>query len=133
MSFQTGAIKLGSVDLNNSLQWTNRYAETLVAGNRKRTLAGGLVIFTQDLTRGRIITLTATVDTGWFTFGMVTQMQLLAASSGSSYVFEYHSEFYNVRFDYENTPVEFQPLVPKNAGYDNLTDYFIGTMRLVTV
>lgn len=133
MSFATGAIVLGGVDLNNSLQWTNRYSETLVAGNRKRTLAGGLVVFTQDLTRGREITLTATQDTGWFTFGMVTALQALADASGSTYVFEYHGEFYNVRFDYEARPVEFTPLIPKNAGYNNDTDYFIGTMRLVTV
>lgn len=133
MSFQIGNIILGGVDLNNSLQWVDRYAETLVEGNRKRTLAGGLVIFTQALSRGRKITLAATVDTGWFTFGMVTLMQGLADSPSSSYVLDFHGELHNVRFDYEATPLEFQPLIPKNAGYANDTDYFIGTMRLVTV
>lgn len=132
MSFNTGDIKLGGVDLNNSLQWTDRYNETLVAATKERTLGGNLVVFSQDLSAGRSVTLAATVDTGWFTYGMVTSMQALAANAGSSYVFEYHGEFYNVRFDHSQAPVRFTPLIPKNA-YANDTDYFIGTMRLFTV
>lgn len=131
--FQVGSIVLGGVDLNNSLQWTDRYAYTNVEGTRKRTLGGGLVIFSTGLQRGQPITLVATQDTGWFTYGMVTQILALAESHQSSYVLNFHGENHNVRFDYTNRPAEFTPLIPKNQGYANDTDYFIGTVRLITV
>lgn len=133
MSFGIGDVVLGGVDLNNSLQWSDRFNHTGVASTRERTLGGGLVVFSQDLTAGRPVTLVATVDTGWFTFGMVTALKALADASGSSYTLDYHGEMHTVRFDYQSRrPVEFTPLIPKNA-YANDTDYFIGQMRLFTV
>ena len=133
MSFQIGAITLGGVDLNNSLQWVDRFDQTLVASTRRRTLGGNLVIFEQPLLAGANITLTATPDTGWFTYEMVVAIKALADVPGATHVFEFHGETYNVRFNYEGTPVQFTPLIPKNAGYANETDYFVGTLNLYTV
>lgn len=132
MSFQTGGIVLGGDDLNNSLQWTDRFNFTPVAASSDRTLGGNLVVFEQGLAAGQPITLTATVDTGWFTFGMVTALKALADVAGATYVFDYHGEMYNVQFDKTGRAVQFTPLIPKTT-YANDTDYFVGQMRLFTV
>jgi hypothetical protein len=133
MSFNIGNITLGGTDLNNSLQWIDRWEHSPVAQEVKRTLGGGLVVFVQSLQVGRPVTLVATADTGWFTYEMVTAIQGMAAQPTTVFVFEYGAETYNVRFNHADAPaVSFQPLTPKTT-YNNTTDYFIGTVKLFTV
>lgn len=133
--FDVGNITLGGVDLNDSLQWIDRYSQQPVAQSTDRTLQGGLIVYSQTLTAGRPITLRATTDTGWFTFGMVQALEALAAVAGTSYVFEFWGETYNVRFDHTQGPAcQFVPLKPKDP---NLMvsdeDYFTGSVKLFTV
>ena len=129
---QTGSIKLAGIDLNNSLQWVNRFTWQPVADNVRRTLGGGQVIYTQSLLEGRPITLSATIDTGWLTKDMVDQITALTASPTTSRTLEFHGEFYTVRFSFaDQAPVSFQPLRAKQDIAAN--DYMIGTINLYTV
>lgn len=132
MSFNIGNIALGGISLNNSLQWTDRFEWSPVEQGTKRTLGGNLVVYEQGLSKGQPITLRATEETGWFTYGMVTSLRALAAAAGSSYLLTYHGESYTVKFDHARGATEFTPLIPKST-FANDTDYFIGVMRLFTV
>jgi len=132
MSFQTGSIKLGGIDLNNSLQWGNRFQWTPIADSVRRTLGGSQVVFTQDLLEGRPITLSATVNTGWLTKAMVDGIQTLANDPLVTRELDFFGELYNVRFLYSGqAPVVFVPL--RSIQQLTASDYMIGTIRLYTV
>lgn len=132
MSIQTGAITLGGIALNNSLQWTNRFDFVPVVDNVRRTLGGGQVIYSQLLTAGQPIILEATQGTGWLTKSMVDSIITLANSPNVNRALVFHSETYTVRFAYDDgTPVSFRSLLSKQV----LTadDWMIGTINLYTV
>lgn len=137
--FATGNIVLGGVSLNNSLQWTDRYAYTPAAQSVQRTLQGGLIVFSQSLSEGRPITLVASPDTGWFTYTMVEAIMALALDPSISHSFTFYGETYNVRFRYEEPPpFEFLPLQPRDPRdwvqeEEPAPGYFTGTVKLFTV
>ena len=135
MGFLVGDVKLGGVDLNSSLQWTDRYSWSPVAQSVVRTLQGGLVVYSVGLTEGRPVTLVASEETGWFTYSMVEDLIALASSPSASYTLDFWGEIYTVRFDHSSPPAfAFQPLTPKDVtALDQDTDYFIGTLKLFTV
>lgn len=131
---QTGAIKIGGVDLNNSLQWTNRFQWANAQNNQRRTLGGIQVIYQQTVFAGQPITLEANRDTGWLTKAMVDSLMALAeADPGATRVFEFHGEFYNCKFLFgtDQRPIAFAPLKSKQVLAAD--DWMVGTIRLFTV
>jgi hypothetical protein len=104
MGFNVGQISLDGISLNNSLQWEDRYAYNGVSQSVRRTVGGGLIVFSQELFRGRPITLVASQETGWFTFGMVEDLLERAAQPDSVYTFLFWGESYSVQFDNSSPP-----------------------------
>ena len=135
MAFSVGQISLDGIALNNSLNWEERYSYNGVSQSLRRTLCGGLVVFSQRLYTGRPITLVASTDSGWFTYGMVQDLLERAEDPDGVYTLVYWGESYSVKFDHSNPPAaSFEPLTPKDPNQmDDDTDYFVGTLRLFTV
>ncbi len=126
------AIVLDGVTLSGSLQWKDRFEFSPVAQATKRTLGGGLVVFSHSLVAGRPVTLEATEETGWITKAMLDSLQSKAAVPGAVYSFEYHGEVLSVVFRHDEPPaVGFTPLVPKATA--DAGDYYVGTLKLLTV
>lgn len=127
-----GAIKIGGVSLNNSLQWTNRYQYAQAAQNVRRTLQGNPVVYSQSIYGARPITLEATEDTGWLQWSMVGALLTLAESPDTTYVFEFHGETYDVRFNYtEGPPIAFTTLRSVQVVAND--EWMVGTIKLFTV
>jgi hypothetical protein len=126
------SIVLDGVTLGGSLQWTDQFTYTPVAQSTRRTLGGGLAIFSKALLAGRPITLTGTEDSGWITKAMLDSLVARAAVAGAVYSFNFHGQEFSVVFRHDDAPaVDFQPLQPK-AVYSS-GDYFTGTLKLLTV
>lgn len=116
-----------------SMQWTNRFTEQTIVQSTRRTIGGKQVINSAANINGRSIILEARQDTGWLLKSEVDALMASAAVNGASYSFDYHGiESYTVVFDYTSGPaIEMRPLTPKVPLLD--TDYFIGTIKLLTV
>lgn len=127
-----GSIDLGGVGLNPSLQWTDRYRYNNIAQEQVRTLGGSLVVRSARLYEGTPVTLEATIDTGWFTKAMVDSVTTLAEGLASTYTLDFHGVVMTVMFDHtQSPPVNFRPLLFKEP--QEATDYFVGTLKLITV
>lgn len=126
------AITLDGITLSGSLQWKDRFSHSPVAQSTKRTLGGGLVVFSKGLVAGRPVTLEATEETGWITKAMLDSLASKAAVPGAVYSLDYHGEVLSVVFRHDEPPaLDFLPLVPKAA--PDAGDYFIGALKLLSV
>lgn len=131
---RVGEITLGGVDLNNSLQWTNRYSWSPVAMAVDRTLGGGVVTFSTTLTKGQPIDLEADETTGWLNTAMVNAIVAQARTPGAVYTFEFYGETYSVVYSHDRAPaVSFSPLIFKDPRLLDNDDWFVGSIRLLTV
>lgn len=130
---RTGAIVLGGVDLNNSLQWTNRFSWSPAQQANRRTLGGAQVIYQQTVLEGQPIILTATQDTGWLTKAMVDSLIALALVPATTHTFDFHGEIHSVKFSYgtDQAPISFVSLRAKQVL--SASDFMIGTIKLFTV
>lgn len=127
-----GSITLGGIDLNPSLQWSDRWRYTSIAQEQLRTLGGSLVVNSARLYEGIKVTLVADTSTGWFTKPMVDSMLLLADGLASTYTLDFHGTVMTVAFDHTQSPVvQMRPLLYKEP--QEVTDYFIGSLKLITV
>lgn len=112
--------------------WGDRETSQVVAQKVKRTLAGGLVVFAQQLTAGEEITLAATDEQGWLTKDQVDQVMGLAVVPGAQYPLQVGAEFFTVMFRHEDPPAfEASPLIERlnpDAG-----DYYTASLKLITV
>ena len=126
------AISINGITLSPSLQWTDQHKYSPVAQTVKRTLGGGSVVYSQGLTLGRPITLEALADTGWITKAMLDTLEDLAQNPGAVYNLNIHGFTADVVFRHEEPPaVDFTPLTPRSSPQSG--DYFIGTLKLLTV
>lgn len=126
------AITLGGVTLNPSLQWVDRWRYTSIAQSQLRTLGGSLVAVSARLYEGIPVTLEASTDTGWLQKSVVDSLLTMADSLGSTYSLDFHGTVMTVMFDHASSPaVNFRPLLFKEP--QEATDYFIGTIKLLTV
>jgi len=130
---EVGSISLGGVDLNNSLQWNNRYQWSPAQQNVRSTLLGNQVIYQQVVTVGRPIDLEATDTTGWLTKAMVDSLLALAEEPSVTRTLVFHGESYQVKFKYEEnqSPVAFVPIRTKQVLSPE--DWMVGTIKLFTV
>lgn len=126
------AIVLDGITLSGSLLWVDKRAFSPVAQSVRRTLGGGLVVFSKGLDAGRPVTLEATEDSGWLTATMVDSLTAMAASPGAVYAFSYHGEAFNVVFRHDEPPaMDMRPLQPRATVLPG--DFFVGTIKLLTV
>ena len=124
-------VVFNGIDLNRGLIWQDRFQFTTQASSVERTVGGRQAIWVQQLLAGRPITLTATNDQGWLTKAQVDALQALADAGAASYTLLIDDVVYVVRFRFHEPPVlDMQPLIPRNNPED--TDYFIGTIKLMT-
>jgi hypothetical protein len=127
-----GSIVLGGVTLNPSLQWPDRWRYASIAQEQIRTLGGSLVINSARLYEGLAVTLTADTSTGWLTKLQSVAILALADGLTSTYTLDFHGVVMTVAFDHTKSPaVQMRPLLFKEPQED--TDYFIGSIKLITV
>jgi len=118
---------IGALELPDQMIWTDRYSFSPVAGQSARTIAGGLALFTQSMTKGRPVTLEAREGVAWLTQAQVEAIMIMAAQAGATFTFIYDGESHNVRFAHHSPPVaEFTPIWP-------FADQYNGTIKLITV
>jgi hypothetical protein len=118
---------LGTLSLPDSLEWTDRYSYGLVEQGMLRTLAGTLVLFSQPLSAGRPITLTAADSVCWLSQAQVDALVAMAQQAGETYTLSWDGESHSVRFaHHQGVPIEFEPLWPHFSTYT-------GQIRLIEV
>ncbi len=120
-------ISLGAVTLSPSMQWVDRHSFSPVAQSVRRTLGGGLLVYTQELFKGRPITLEAQADTGW-----ITKSEAMAATPGGVFSLNIHGFVADVVFRHNEPPaLDFAPLQPRATPLS--TDYYTGNLKLLTI
>ena len=118
---------LGALTLPDQMMWTDQYAWSPAAGQAQRTIAGGLALFTQSLTKGRPITLEAQDGVAWLTQQQVEEIMAMAAQPGAAFTLNWNGETHTVRFAHHAPPVaEFTPIMP-------MADQYTGIIKLITV
>ena len=132
-------IRIGGLDLNPSMNWTDRFQSYQVAQTVNRTVGGKAVVFATPLQAGRKITLESTQEQGWLTLAMVEDLVAMSATIGSSFLFECGDETVlggietqNVIFRHNEPPaLEITPII--NRPTHETTDMFYGKVKLLTI
>lgn len=127
-------VSIGGVALEpeSDVIWQDRYASQDVAQVNRRTLGLRLVVFAGALVAGKAITLQATDNYGWLRKATVDALIALANVPGAIYTLVFGAETFSVIFDHSGGPaVDMKPLVARVA--HATTDYFTGTIKLLTV
>lgn len=125
-------ISLGGVELNNALEWVERYSQARTVGTSRRTLAGRLRLTAQRLVGGKPITLEATQDHGWLDRNQLRAVEDMALDPTGVYTLVFGSESYQVAFRHAEAPVvSFRPLVHRTE--DAAEDQFVGQIKLIVL
>lgn len=132
-------IRLGGVELNSSLNWSDRFQSYQVAQTVNRTVGGKAVVFATPLQAGRKITLESTQEQGWLSLDTVESLMAMAATVGSSFLFECGDETViggiesqNVIFRHNEPPaLEITPII--NRPKHEAADMFYGKIKLLTI
>lgn len=125
-------ISLGGIQLPEETIWVDRFNSTQVSQTRKRSLAGRQIITALQLIAGRPITLQSGEAFGWMTKTTLDQISTLADQVGATYTLIFGVETFTVAFRHDDPPAfEFVSFVPRTT--HESTDYFVGTIKLVTV
>jgi hypothetical protein len=124
-------ITLNSLQLSDSLVWSDRRAWNPVLQTVRMTVGGGLNIFSENVDIKRPVTLFANESQGWLTLEMAEGLYALASNANQVCVFNFHDlEVFEVRFKHEEPPaLDLKPLV--DGGELGL--WFIGTIKLFSV
>ena len=118
---------LGGLILPDSLQWTDRWEWTPTAQEVARTLAGSLVVWSQQLIGGQPVTLAAEDAVTWLSLTQVETLSALASQAGATFTLIWDSETFTVMFRIHDPPVvAFKPLWPHHT-------LFTGTIKLIKV
>jgi hypothetical protein len=126
------AITLGGITLPSGMIWQDEFQQDLVAQTSVRTLAGTLRVREQQLSNGRNITLAAIEDQGWMTRAQVEAVQALTLEAGNTYTLVIGVQTFTVKFRHSEPPAfEATPLIYRTTQVS--TDYFTGTIKLLTV
>ncbi|NOQ30249.1 MAG: hypothetical protein GQ570_03905 [Helicobacteraceae bacterium] len=126
------AVTLGGIVLPDSLVWADRNSIPSVEQTRIRTLGGKQLIYANAIVRGQDITLVATQNTGWMTLAQINSLQSLAEVPGAEYTLVYGGATEQVVFRHDQAPaLDLSPLIARTDPIAG--DYYIGTIKLVTV
>lgn len=126
------AIELGGVTLSDHMVWTDEFEYTAVAQSALRTLGGNVKVYTQQLTKGLPITLSATTDQGWLTKAQIQAVQALADAAGSTYTLTIGSDTFSVVFRHQDAPA-FAAEALDQVGAQAPPGYYTATIKLMTV
>lgn len=122
-----GALSLPDGGDRGTIEWTDRQAYQPVAGQASRTLGGGLVVYSQALSKGRPITLEARESVCWLSQAEVDAINAMAGQAGATFQLEWDGETHTVMFRHHEPPAaEFTPIWPHH-------DLYVGTIKLITV
>ena len=142
-------IRLGGVNLNPSMNWSDRYQSYQVAQSVNRTVGGRAIVFATPLRAGRKITFESTQDQGWLQKDVLDVLMGMAGIVGATFLLEVgvellsgevlpvgsppvNIETYNVIFRHNEPPaLEVNPHVPRPAHLS--TDTFFGKIKLLTI
>lgn len=130
-------IRLGGLELNSSMNWADRFQSYQVAQTVSRTVGGKTVVFSAPLQAGRKVTLESTQEQGWLTLAMVTDLMVMSAAIGSSFLFECGDETGTLEtmlviFRHNEPPaLEISPIINRPA--HETTDMFFGKIKLLTI
>lgn len=128
----TNTINLGGLDLPSALVWLERYSQTTVVANERRTIGGKLRISPVKLSAGLFVTLEATEDHGWLTRDQVQALQEMASDPSAVYTLLFNGVSYSVTFRHSQAPtVSMQPLIARTEDFAD--DLFIGQIKLITL
>lgn len=127
---QLGALLFDGTSAN--LTWPDRDNYSPVAQQRARTVTGTQVVWSQEETLGRPITLVATNDQGWLTKAQKDAVIAMAQQAGATFALTIGVESFTVMFRHEEgDAVSFSPLISRAV--DLSEDYFTGQIKLFTV
>ncbi|MBF0556545.1 MAG: hypothetical protein HQK96_18660 [Nitrospirae bacterium] len=70
-------IKLGDLEFQSKLLWPNRYEWTGIASAVERTLSGGVVVYSGEIS-GRPIDIEGSETTGWITYADLKTLRVMA-------------------------------------------------------
>ena len=119
--------QLGTLTLPEELQWVDENQHTPVAQETRRTLAGSLVVFSQEIDKGREVTIISENGSSWLTEAELTELQGMAVQAGATFLLTWGAFEANVVFRHHDPPaVDFTPIAPNY-------DLFSGTIKLTTV
>lgn len=124
-------ITLGSLTLNNGLVWEEAARPTHILQEVKRTLGGGMRVYSAMAREPLLITLVSLQDQGWQTYETVKVLREMATVLDGQYTLVYGADTFTVSFRHYDPPVlEATPLLPRSTPED--TDYYTITLRLVS-
>ena len=92
------ATTLDAIQLPESLVWRDEYDWSNVSQSVKKTLTGSLVIEESHQTKGRIITLSGTVDSAWIDKATLDLVMAKANSASTVMSLSFNGTAYNVMF-----------------------------------
>lgn len=125
-------LSLGGIVLNPSMVIEDRNTSQGVAQSVKRTLGGGLVLFSMGLYAGRSLDLVAGEDHGWLSYATVLQLQDLAAQPGGVFELLVNGVGASVVFRHHEPPAfAAKPLVFRHN--QQADDPHTCTIKLLTV
>ncbi len=125
-------ITLDSITLTPHLIWSDENNFNPVSQNIKRTLGGGLLVYTGNLSAGRPITLESLKDQGWETKSNVDSIKALADIPGKVMSLVIGSQIFSVMFRHHEPPAfTAEPLIFRVDAPS--IDYFLVNIKLIEV
>lgn len=128
------AITLGAVTLSDHLIWEDEIgSDESVAQTTKRTLGGNLVVISQQLSKGKPITLVASESQGWLTKAQVQAVEALAESAGAVLPLVIGARNFTVMFRHEESPAFIAEPLDQIGAQAPDTGYYTAIIKLMTV
>jgi hypothetical protein len=125
-------LRLGGIELNSQMVWSDRHTSQAVAQAVLRTLGGAPVVFSQQLVAGQSITLEARQDRGWIRGSVLQELIALANVAGNIMELQVNTLSIQVMFRHHEAPaLDFEPITPRLNEGNN--DIYTGTIKLITV
>lgn len=113
--------QLGEVVLPDGLLWSDRYDAAPVDQTVVRTLGGKPVIWANNRSVGRPITLLAQLDAAWFDLSTVEALAAMAAQAGASFTLIWEAWSGVVLFRHDEPPaLSITPLWPQQEQFTGI-------------
>lgn len=125
-------VNIGGVAIATGLVWTDRNAFSHAGQSVRRTLGGGLVVYTSSLSGGRPITLASLEDQGFVTHAQVQALQVLSENPEAVYNLTVGPDSFDVMFRHHEPPAfSATPLIERSVQEE--ADYYRVTIKLFTL
>jgi hypothetical protein len=127
-------MQLDTITLPDSLHWEEEFSYSKVAQSATRTLDGSMVLFSAELIAGVPITLSGGDDRAWIKRTDVVAIKALADVPGAIYSLTIGLKTFDVVFrNHEKPAFQADPVFKKAVSIQTDDDYFIPTIRLMTI